>query len=283
MDPNTNQPVQVTGNEAQDVENLIKQNVREVFQEFQSKQPQGTTAPLTAQPIEITLDGTKYTFENAEKLAEGLKAYRENVYNAALEEAKKNTLKAPQPAQAPISQPNKPTFDEAKFVDMFTKNPVEAFNYIDEIRYGFPNAHQVLTQGLLMVEQQRRIIEANAFRDTADDFPNGDPRAAEALAQIVTANNLPWTRDNLMMAWNHAKNNGWIKPEINEAQVAPQPTMNANVLQMDRNPDGTFRGKAGIPNVGRSTSFDPSPEINKFRELPIEEMEKVLKRSGMMH
>jgi len=282
MDPNTPQNVQVTGNESQDVENLIKENVRQVFQEFQSKLPQGTTPAPTSTPIEITLDGTKYTFENADKLAEGLKAYRENVYNAALEEAKKNTVKAPVTAPPP-GQPNKPVFDEAKFVDMFTKNPVEAFNYVDEIRYGFPNAHQVLTQGLLMVEQQRRIIEANAFRDAAEDFPNGDPKAAEALANIVTANNLPWTRDNLAMAWNHAKNNGWIKPVVNETPVAPQPTMNANVLQMDRNPDGTFRGKAGIPTAPRGNSFDPSPELDKFRGLPLEEMEKVLKRSGMLH
>lgn len=179
-------------------------------------------------------DGGKFTASTADGLAASMAGYY-----AAQGGGKKevtNPYPAPQAAQKAASETPKstwkpPNVTSEAWVEMMAKNPVEAYNLVDQARYGMEDPIGYI-KGLeekiqalynLNVQNTAQVWKENK---KIDDFGSVSPH----LEAILRERNAPVTYETLNWAHTEAKNRGLIKEAVKaseqaaaqvEAKVAP--------------------------------------------------------------
>lgn len=222
-------------------------------------------------PIEITVNGQKLTFRDNEALAKGIELYGQNLYQAALNQARQQV-----PAQAPAPPPAAnqgapkadefPDFDPDRFAKLASEHPLKALEYADKTRYGI-DMREFVQSVSQTVTQQAQQLELMRFQRMNPDFNEFDPQHAQALTSLVRQNNLPLTSQSLSLAWRYALSNGIVQ---RPTYAAPAPAPG--------NDEGPGR-KAPIPMPNR-TSVNPGA-VNP-EDLSLDQIEQVLRQAGAL-
>ena len=212
-------------------------------------------------PIELNIFGQTYSFDDPKKLAETVEAaIRDAVIRGRLEaeqELKQRTGSEGQYVSG-TEQPKTKTPDAAKFVELLEKNPAEAFDYVDEFRFGMP-AKQVraaLNAVLKTTADMALAIEADKFRRETPEYVANEENM-RALLETMRQYNLPPTAEGMKRAFRLAVDEGKIRP------AQPQP----------------FSPSAPPPSVGRSAaSTGMALNWDKIRNLSADQLKAEIER-----
>lgn len=230
-----------------------------------------TQAPTEPRPIEITVNGQKLTFRDNEALAKGIELYGQNLYQAALNQARQQAP-APPPSAAPNANAGTPKadefpdFDPDRFAKLASEHPLKALEYADRTRYGI-DMREFVQSVSQTVSQQAQQLELMRFQHMNPDFNEFDPQHAHALTSLVKQNNLPLTSQSLSLAWRYALSNGVVQ---RPAAPVPAPAQGGD--------EGPGR-KAPIPMPTR-TAVNPGA-VNP-EDLSLDQIEQVLRQAGAL-
>lgn len=207
--PNPAQGAAVTGQE-DDFLNFVRQTVAE--QVAQAQAP-GTVQqnPPAQTPISVNLNGQTFQFSTQEDLNRALQNTfsQYNTELAKLREAQS----APTPRGGEVTgSDDAPAFDINTFVNKMTTNPVEAFDYVDEIRYGVKNPAEAVKAAIASkgkVDEINQALSVYRFRDAHPEF---NPQAAPVMQEIMKAANLTPDFAGLEAAYALGVMKGVIQP-----------------------------------------------------------------------
>lgn len=125
---------------------------------------------------------------------------------------------APQPA---AQTPSTPQFDKEKYAKLFLENPLDAAEYLDEIRFGVAKPAQVLKtviQDVGAIEQSNAVQQ---FISNTADY-EATPENFHALASYMQQYGLPWNYNGMKLAFGQAKLDGKIRTSDQDAQPQQQ-------------------------------------------------------------
>lgn len=232
------------------------------MQQGQDPQPQGT------QPIKINIGGQEREFQSVEELNAALNATFQQ-YNTALAQAQQKTSEGlPGKEVTGREKPEEPKVDLKEFIQKLERNPIEAFDYIDQARFGvnprellYEMAEKIQTQNQALLEQQMSM-SAYQFRESHPEFVRS-PQNSQALLGIMQQYQLPFTTQGFEMAYALGRTNGWIstqeaQPETPQGYPAYGEPVNYPAQQYQPQPQAPAPPPAPYnpapPRVSRGTS-----------------------------
>lgn len=174
-------------------------------------------------PISINLGGQEYTFKSREEMQATL--------NNAFASVAQNQAELMSQLEAATTQRNSqgapqntaPQLDRDKFVELIGKDPIAAFNYIDEVRYGPSRVAPELHNELSRLRNVESTMTAYRFTQTHPDFENNNENAAK-LRAIATNLGLQMDYNGLEAAYTVGKSYGVFGQQ--QIQHAPQQANN---------------------------------------------------------
>lgn len=272
--------IELTGNETQDVNEIVRQAVAAEYKKLQNGHSQqsgnGEPTPEPApQPIKVNLFGQEYSFENPEQLNAAL-ATTFNQFQQQLEAQK---AAANQP-----SQPSQPTngFDRAKFAEMLDKDTLKGLDYaFGHLIFGqeVPNAAVAIRDRLQKADETRNMLAAWTFRNNHRDDFIPDQRAVQTLDQIRQGLNLPPDNaESWEVSLAVARERGLIPRPGAQAPTAPAPGQFDQQQHQQRfvptpppvgRTGNSFAGQAGIGNSIEET-------VAMAERLPLDQLEALV-------
>lgn len=165
-------------------------------------------------PIKINLGGQEYAFNSREEMETTLNntfaavTQQQAAVLAQLEEATKQQNLAQQNQNSPAA----PVFNQEHFVKLITENPMAAFDYVDEMRYGPEKISPKIKQELAEVEEMRNTLTAYRFLNAHPEFHN-DNANANQLRGIANSLGLKTDYAGLESAYQVGRANGMFQPQ----------------------------------------------------------------------
>lgn len=232
---------------AVDQETLIKQAVDAHFKDIEEARrlaAGGLPQPTQAQPIVLNVGGQERTFADPTQAAAAFQQLQQE-RDAALRQAQEAAAYVqPQPQQA-STEAAKPAVDMEKYLDLLSKDPIAAADYVDQIRYGY-NPVQTNQAALVKLIQVDRFQQSELFKSMNNDYEESNENAS-AIQTVMQRNNYPWTAETLQAAWQIAKANGLAKlTPVEETQQTQVPQNQYYAPSIGRG-SGTYQ--EAIPDV----------------------------------
>jgi hypothetical protein len=183
-----------------------------------------TSAPPTtpASPVQsgfkMNIAGNEYSFTTPEEAS----AAMNNLLNqqATIRESQNTNGRK-------VTSDETPSFDMKTYVDKMATNPIDAQEYLDEVRYGVKNPSQVFKTMMQKQQEQEqqnavlaRELASYQFIQTHPDY-NVSPENANAIDKMVQQYSLPWNPMGLDAAYKLAMQQGLLKGD-EPVQPAPQ-------------------------------------------------------------
>ena len=267
----------------------------QVVDQVLASRQQPTQAQPQPQPVTLNVNGQPQTFADPNQITAAFNQKQQEIeqMRQQYQEAQAQLAQLSQQQTQPQPQtPQPPAVDMEKYIELLSKDPIAAANYIDEIRYGY-NPVQVNQQALAKLIDLNNIQQANIFKDMVPEYEENQHNA-EVLYQLLQRNNLAWTANNLRLAYDHAKNNGLLQTE-ETPQTSPYDmsyTQNpgnpyAQYQPQPQNPYAQFQPQASPypnmmpPSIGRGNAgtFDANADIEaKFAGMSAAEMEQAIRK-----
>ncbi len=177
------------------------------------------------EPVKINLGGQEYTFSSQEEMQSTLNnAFASVAQNQALllQQLEEATAKQNGGAQA---DPSVPQFDKDKFVKLIGEDPIEAFNYVDEMRYGPAKVNPAVQAELARLQNVEATMTAYRFTQAHPEFDNNNENA-QKLRAIAQNLKLGMDYDSLEAAYTVGRSYGidFSKPEFKQQQMQAAPT-----------------------------------------------------------
>jgi hypothetical protein len=200
------------------------------------------------QEIKLNIGGTDYVFSSVEEMNTAINnAFSAVAQNQAELLSQMEELKRYQSETPASKNQNEPSFDREKFVKLIQENPIEAFNYLDEVRYGPERVPPAIKEKLNNVAALEHQLTAYKFLNAHPEFQNTDQNA-QILRGVANQLNIPLTFEGLEAAYRVATSYGLIQtpqqqnlsqnygpPQTygyNQNQFAPPPTVNRTATPM---------------------------------------------------
>lgn len=130
--------------------------------------------PVTKIPF--TLAGQNYEFSSMEELQNAINGTFSSVATNQAELMRQLEDLKNAPNTGP-SDDKTPKFDNAKFADLVQKDPIAAFNYVDEIRYGADRVPEAVKQQGAQLTHLQQQLTAYQFLNAHQEFQNTDDNA----------------------------------------------------------------------------------------------------------
>lgn len=180
----------------------------------ETAQPTAATPPVTPtaqppaqpQPIEVkTTTGQVYRGNTYEEVVQQLVTAQENASRRIHELSQQVPQVQPKPADQ---------YDPAKYYEIFAQDPLKAQQYLDSFN---PNVQRAMK----VAEQVEDYAISNAFQQACPDFPQGDPRAADAVVEMAGKIMAAYNTDKLTVPVMVMAHHECVKQNIYPA-VTPQ-------------------------------------------------------------
>lgn len=170
--------------------------------------------PVAAQPspIKMNIAGQEYTFNNAEEA----QAAVNNIIGQTSSRMQQDHSQGRR-----VSSDDTPSFDMNTFVEKMAKNPIDAYDYVDEFRMGVKNPSQVMKDMIAQQAETQRVLAVYQFKDTHPDY-EATPQNAQTLTQVLQQYSLPFTPSGLDAAHALAVRQGLISTSEKETEAPHQ-------------------------------------------------------------
>jgi hypothetical protein len=238
MLPETNQDPQVTGLETPETEQeeeLLRQIEQlRAAREARANNNQPNNQPNTVWEVEDPLNkGSKLAFRSPQEV----QSYLESVVQVAAQVTEQERKERERIAQEAANlsekkqveqrqtqpQPRKLSPEEkAKYFRLLEEDPIEAQNYLDELRGLQSTIHNAIQQQQQLAQVTQQLMVENIlqrFQSSNPDY-DGSEQAQKAVLEALKQTGIPFTPQGLSAAWQYAKANGWVN---DKQQPAPQP------------------------------------------------------------
>ena len=261
---------QITGNEGQDIDALIKAEVERLWADktTQLNTQQANIPQNQGQgPIKLNVFGQEFSFNDPVSASAAV----EQALNQVRERVTEQTLASVQPQlqqrQAP-TEPETNKFSREKFADIVAEDPLKGIDYaLNHLLFEGKsnNAADSLKTQLNAGAQQRQVLAAYQFRERYPDFVP-DTQSVAALDQIRQG--LGLSADN-PDSWEAAYALGRTRGVFR----APQQPLQQQVV--GQNP--YIQQQAYPPTFGRQSGGLEQPDwLKKAEEMPADQLEKLL-------
>jgi hypothetical protein len=180
------------------------------------------------QPIKLNIGGTEYSFSSQEEMNNAINnAFSAVAQNQAELLAQLEELQKYKTDKGENKQSNEPQFDKEKFVKLIQENPIEAFNYLDEVRYGPDRVPPTVKEKLNHISMLENQLTAYKFLNAHPEFQNTDQNA-QILRGVASQLNIPLTYEGLEAAYRVALSYCLIQPAQNQYAVNTTQTYGTN-------------------------------------------------------
>lgn len=206
-----------------------------------------------AQPMKINIAGQEYTFHDVNEISQAVNA----TLAAAMEKVRQAEARSSQQdkansagsyVQSDDEIPSLTTEQHAEFLNKMAKNPVEAMEYIDQIRFGIKETRpsKYIKERLSELEQYKMQNAVQGFKELHPEWPGG--QAAQILDQYRTKLGLPFTAEGLSAAYASAQINGVLPPWTMQYRQRLQAQAQAGYQQGQAAQAGR-QNQGGIPSL----------------------------------
>lgn len=255
-------------------------------------------------PLKVAINGQEITFTSVDELNRNLNEALTTVGSeyqqmkarlAELEAARGQTVVED---DTPVDTGK---FSQDRFLDLLKTDPVSAFDYVDQHRYGMEKPTEYIKNNLKQSEETRQEYEVNRWLQRHPEFPGG--QHAQVLDNIRMRLNLPLNAQNLEIAYQQGIQNGLIPDfktiaylnqykqtllsEIQQkgGQLPPEfqtQVPQSNQTQVPWNGGAGFNPSPAPPPrlPGGGNSGSPIDEA-ALDQLSVEQIEKILSKFGM--
>jgi hypothetical protein len=200
-------------------------------------------------PVRFNIGGQDYQFASQQEAETAINnAFSTVAQNQAAMMAQLEEAQRKQSEGKPKAETNEPQFDNEHFVNLIQKNPIEAFNYIDEVRYGPNRIPEPVAQRLQQVELLESQLNAYKFLHAHPEFQNTDQNA-QVLRTVATNLGVPLDYNGLEASYRVASAYGLINPgQAPQTQYQQAPQMQQYATNVQAPPSVNRTGTGGIPN-----------------------------------
>jgi hypothetical protein len=246
-------------------QDLVKQ---EVEKQLKSMGLLGDEDARKPEPLTMRLGDKDYTFNS-------LQEAQDAINNAFTSVANNQAVLLQQIEEAQKAQKatggDEPSFDKDKFLELIANNPIEAFNYVDSVRYGEDRVPPQVKEQLSRVPQLEQTITAYRFMQAHPEFVNTDENA-NLLRAVGAKLNIPiHTYEGLESAYTVARGYGLIGG--GNTNEAPQ---NQNTQTM-----GRFSQQNTVPTppaIQRGNTSIPDTDVESYLEgLSLEQLQGLMR------
>jgi hypothetical protein len=245
---------------------------------------QGTPQQVAPAPIPLTVNGQTFHFNTPEELSAAVNNMT-NAYNTQLAAAQQHAAAVHTPAGQEVTGADEPAFDMTRFVETLTKDPRQAFDYVDQYRYGVKNPSEVVKNALTTrseLDEIKKVLSVYQFKDNHPEFV-GTPQVAAVIDQVRQAHGLGFDSTGLEAAYAIAIQRGQIpNPYAQQQQMLQQQQQQQNpyAQPQQQNPYAQYgqRPMAPPPSVPRG-GYEQSPQFEQLAEsMTPEQIEAVFSR-----
>lgn len=251
-----------------DLETFLKEEVSEAIKNLA---PVGEKQPPAPAPkeLKVQIGGQEHSFKDEAELSAAMEALMQR---AQQEIAAAKAAAQPAPAPKPETSPtgaDAPDWSMDKFIELMTKDPREAFDYVDNHR----ELPKQLKKAAQETEQLKRVLAAEQFRQLHPEFPIQNAAAANLVNQTREQLGLPYDTQGLEAAYFVALNKF---PDFrNAVQQHSAALVQQNQAQMQQNRETpSYEGnrpplpweKQGVPvHTAWNGGFNPT---NPYLQAP---------------
>jgi len=273
---------QITGNEQQDLQQIIAREVERLYAEQATKlntQQANVTQQQAAQPgpIKLNVFGQEISFDDTTKASQAIEQALSQVRDAAFTSAQALS-QANQGTTG--TMPTTVTFDREKFANMVGEDPLKGLDYaLGHLLFEgkVEGAASILKEQLGASARQRQELAAYQFREKYPNF-QVTPQTVQALDTIRQHLSLP---ADSAESWEAAYATG-VARGIFQVPVARQPQQqeqfqNTNLPQNPYESIGYTPGQFAPPMLGRSNAAPLAPDLaQKAESLSVEQLEQLI-------
>jgi len=263
---------QITGNEGQDLETLIRQEVEKMYAanktQLQTQQADLTEKPSEV-PIKLKVFGQDFTFNDSQSASQAV----EQALAQVRDEVSRQTsqLTAPGTGTPGTTGTKENPFDKEKFATMVGEDPLKGLDYaLSHLLFNgqTDSAADVLRGQLGASAQQRQNSAKQQFRERYPSFIPTN-QTVHALDQI--RQNLGLSDDSVD-SWEAAYALGVARGIFQVPTPQPNNHPQTNDLQ-----ENAHNFVSAPPNLGRSVTNTNTPNwIQKAEQLPTDQLEQLL-------
>jgi hypothetical protein len=246
----------------------IRQQVEEQLRSMGIGQTKTADPPLP-QPstLKINIAGTPMEFSSQEELEKTLNS----TFSGIAEKIHELEQRAVSPQEK--VKGDEDAFDMTQFADLLTRDPVKAFDYVDEKRYGQERIPKPVAEKLNELERVKGVLAVYQFKDVHRDFVES-PENSQAIGRTLNYLNMPPTFEGLTAAYQLAKANGLIKNETSATQNQSRLANSGNNSFSQFNNQTT----AAPPAVSRNVATDYDSTVESYLEgLSSDQLQQLLR------
>lgn len=245
-----------TPEELEKLESLLKKSEEENKQTETKVETQA--APKGDHFFTVNFGGKEIRYKDNEDLQAQLEQERELQLREAQAAAYLQAQQRFTPKQETKTEEGE-KFDQDTYARLFVTEPVKAQEYIDKFK---KRDDSDIKQMQVQLSEVAQVIATQQFLNAHPDYEPTEVNK-QAILGVLQSAGMPWTAQNLSMAYSFAKDRGMIKgkpqAEGDEEIEQPQPK------------------KAKPPAIPRKATQNSDAEfIDKFESLPLNKMREVL-------
>lgn len=206
--------------------------------------------------------------EAARKLAEGKEQASRTIENLGEQverlKQERDALRQRTQEQARPATPGN-GFDKMTYYQLLETDPMQAQNYMDAYRFGYPDPNLVPQVHRQILNVAQEVTYERSLRDfytENPDFPGGK-EASTAVAERMEELGLPITTDNLGRAYRQLVREGTIKP----------------VAEQEEEP--VSRGRGAPPTPGTSDNQGWMSDVD-LDSLTTEQLTALARKKGLL-
>lgn len=261
-DPVKNQGTEITGNDAQDLEVLVRKAVEEAYAKTNKPESIINDPAHKPEPIKVKIFGDEVSFDNPEAMAKAVETAILRTRESTLAEAAAARGQEQQQQQVPGTTKN--SFDKDKFAELIADDTLKGLNYaLSHLMFNgqVEDAAGAIRSRFNDLDTQKQVLAAYQFREMFPQF-QADPVTINKLDQIRQGLNLP--PDN-PQSWEAALALGVVRG------ILPDPRVQQQQQQTQRQQQQQFTGP---PTMGRGNSEPPPDWLAKLENLSEAELEQ---------
>ena len=264
-----------------DLEELIRDSVREVLSESRTNEQPEPTATPTAQPIQVNIQGQTYTFKDQADLESQLNQ---------VAVAQRQVAQNPPPVAAPstftggkVTSDDDSGFSNEEYIRMMNEDPRKATKYaLSHLLFDgkVENPEELLRETMIAQAATNRQLAVYQFRDTHKEVPVEDPRVGNTIEQIRSELNLPFTSQGLEAAYIYGVGKGRLPDfrAVSQNQAQNQQTQQTQYQQVPQQytPQPQNPYLAAPPAPGRSTAASLPITEAQIENMSLDQLSKLI-------
>lgn len=228
---------------------------------------EGVGEPPPAPAITLDWQGETREFSTQAELATFMQAEVEKARRATLEEVTRQMPGQYVNPNAPPPVPQTPKIDVQELAKRMEKDPVDAWNYVDEVRFGVKDVPGVIREMAQRIAAQDQYLAVTQFRADHPEYQT-TPENGQTLIGLLQANNLPLTAENLELVYTYGRQKGIIQVQDNT-----QDNAGFGALATPPAP----HAPAGPPRLGRTANNAPAFDLlSPAESMSSEELERYI-------